>query len=40
MSSDKELLGLEDKRFALNAWTRTPQGWKFAAWQSCPQPAA
>lgn len=24
----------------LNAWTRTPQGWKFAAWQSCPQPAA
>ena len=24
----------------LNAWTRTPQGWKFAAWQSCPQPTA
>jgi len=24
----------------LNAWTRTPQGWKFAAWQSCPQPPA
>ena len=24
--------------FFLNAWTRTPQGWKFAAWQSCPQP--
>ena len=23
----------------LNAWTKTPQGWKFAAWQSCPQPA-
>ena len=23
----------------LNAWTRTPQGWKFVAWQSCPQPA-
>ena len=22
----------------LNAWTRTPQGWKFVAWQSCPQP--
>jgi ketosteroid isomerase-like protein len=22
----------------LNAWVRTPQGWKFAAWQSCPQP--
>ena len=21
----------------LNAWVRTPQGWKFAAWQSCPQ---
>ena len=26
--------------FFLNAWTRTPQGWKFAAWQSCPQPQA
>jgi len=23
----------------LNAWTRTPQGWKFVAWQSCPLPA-
>ena len=23
----------------LNAWVRTPQGWKSAAWQSCPQPA-
>ena len=23
----------------LNAWVRTPQGWKFAAWQSCPQPS-
>ena len=23
----------------LNAWTRTPQGWKFVAWQSCPQVA-
>jgi ketosteroid isomerase-like protein len=22
----------------LNAWTRTPQGWKFVAWQSCPLP--
>ena len=22
----------------LNAWAKTPQGWKFAAWQSCPQP--
>jgi len=76
MSTEKELLGLEDKRFAtmvardfaaldkmthdellythssgvgqpkslrllfLNAWARTPQGWKFAAWQSCPQPQA
>ena len=26
--------------FFLNAWARTPQGWKFAAWQSCPQPQA
>jgi hypothetical protein len=24
----------------LNAWTRTPQGWQFVAWQSCPQPPA
>jgi len=24
----------------LNAWTKTPQGWKFVAWQSTPQPAA
>jgi len=23
----------------LNAWARTPQGWKFVAWQSCPEPA-
>ena len=23
----------------LMAYTRTPQGWKFVAWQSCPQPA-
>ncbi|HKU47704.1 MAG TPA: nuclear transport factor 2 family protein [Burkholderiales bacterium] len=23
----------------LMAYARTPQGWKFAAWQSCPQPA-
>lgn len=22
----------------LNAWVRTPQGWRFCAWQSCPQP--
>ncbi|HXI36856.1 MAG TPA: nuclear transport factor 2 family protein [Burkholderiales bacterium] len=22
----------------LNAWTKTPQGWKFIAWQSTPQP--
>jgi ketosteroid isomerase-like protein len=27
------------KLLFLNAWTRTPQGWKFVAWQSCPQPA-
>jgi ketosteroid isomerase-like protein len=27
------------KLLFLNAWVRTPQGWKFAAWQSCPQPA-
>ena len=26
------------KLLFLNAWVRTPQGWKFAAWQSCPQP--
>jgi len=24
----------------LNVWTKTPQGWKFVAWQSTPQPAA
>jgi len=29
---------LKLKLFFLNAWVRTPQGWKFAAWQSCPQP--
>lgn len=23
----------------LNVWTRTPQGWKFVAWQSTPAPA-
>ncbi|HUG78971.1 MAG TPA: nuclear transport factor 2 family protein [Burkholderiales bacterium] len=23
----------------LNAWTKTPQGWKFVAWQSTPMPA-
>jgi ketosteroid isomerase-like protein len=23
----------------LNAWTKTPQGWKFVAWQSTPRPA-
>jgi hypothetical protein len=23
----------------LNAWTQTPKGWKFIAWQSTPQPA-
>jgi len=27
------------KLLFLDAWTRTPQGWKFVAWQSCPQPA-
>ena len=26
------------KLLFLNAWVRTPQGWKFAAWQSCPAP--
>ena len=24
----------------LNAWTKTPAGWKFIAWQSCSLPAA
>jgi len=24
----------------LNAWTKTPQGWKFIAWQSTPQPTS
>ena len=24
------------KLLFLNAWTKTPQGWKFVAWQSCP----
>jgi ketosteroid isomerase-like protein len=28
------------KLLFLNAWTRTAQGWKFVAWQSCPQPAS
>jgi hypothetical protein len=28
----------ERKVLFLNAWTRTPQGWKFVAWQSCPEP--
>lgn len=23
----------------LNVWAKTPQGWKFVAWQSTPQPA-
>jgi ketosteroid isomerase-like protein len=23
----------------LDAWARTPQGWKFVTWQSTPQPA-
>jgi ketosteroid isomerase-like protein len=26
------------KLLFLNAWTRTPQGWKFVAWQSTPLP--
>lgn len=56
MSSEKDILALEDRRLAamiardfgalellvheqLLAWTRTPQGWKFVAWQSCPQPS-
>ena len=78
MSSEKEILSLEEKRYKsaritdqkvrllgdtalvtgkghieaeisgqprtirlifLNAWTWTPQGWKFIAWQSTPQPA-
>jgi ketosteroid isomerase-like protein len=24
------------KLLFLNAWAKTPQGWKFVAWQSCP----
>jgi ketosteroid isomerase-like protein len=24
----------------LNAWTKTPKGWKFIAWQSTPQPTS
>ena len=35
MSSEKEVLGLQDQR----AWTRIPQGWKFVAWQSTSMPA-
>jgi len=27
------------KLLFLNAWTRTPQGWQFVAWQSTPLPA-
>jgi hypothetical protein len=26
------------KLMFLNAWAKTPQGWKFVAWQSTPQP--
>jgi hypothetical protein len=29
----------ELKLLFLNAWTKTPQGWKFVAWQSTPLPA-
>jgi ketosteroid isomerase-like protein len=25
--------------FYLIAWTKTPEGWKFVAWQSAPRPA-
>jgi ketosteroid isomerase-like protein len=28
------------KLLFLNAWAKTPQGWKFVAWQSCPMPSA
>ena len=24
----------------LNAWTKTPKGWRFIAWQSTPQPTS
>jgi ketosteroid isomerase-like protein len=27
------------KLMFLNAWSKTPKGWKFVAWQSAPQPA-
>jgi ketosteroid isomerase-like protein len=27
------------KLIFLVAWARTPQGWKFVAWQSCAQPS-
>src|SRR5919204_4465026 len=27
------------KLLFLNAWTKTPQGWQFVAWQSTPLPA-
>ena len=27
------------KLLFLNAWTRTPRGWQFVAWQSTPLPA-
>jgi len=38
--SDKEILGLQDQRLRfLEAWMRTPKGWKFVAWQSTSMPA-
>ena len=27
------------RRLFLNAWTKTPHGWRFVAWQSTPLPA-
>ena len=27
------------KLMFLEAWAKTPQGWKFVAWQSTPRPA-
>lgn len=27
------------KLLYLNVWSKTPEGWKFAGWQSTPQPA-
>lgn len=40
MQFDAELGGQQRtlKLNFLNAWVKTPQGWKFVAWQSAPQP--